>query len=142
MSDVKETGLRGAIIDLEDFIDQPPSYESEKLVRDYRHELYPRWGKVRDLALAMLSAAPSPAEALPSQTSGAEAGGVSVGVKAELLAEHTGCGHGVQVDMLTVRLLPGDTVLMVRGPLGRATLPVSGRVIDLASVISNVEDAR
>lgn len=39
-----------ALCDLDDFINQPPSYEDKKRVREYRHELYPKFGK---LVLAM-----------------------------------------------------------------------------------------
>lgn len=41
---------------------------------------------------------------------------------AELLAEHSGCGHGTQVEQVTVRLAPGDAVYVVRGKLGQSTL--------------------
>ena len=38
----------------------------------------------------------------------------------EVITEHNGCGRGAQVDQLTVRLYPGDKVVMLRGPLGLA----------------------
>ncbi|KGG88784.1 hypothetical protein P245_17955 [Comamonas thiooxydans] len=33
----------------------------------------------------------------------------------EVLMEHSGCGSNTQVDMLTVRLNPGDKVVMHKG---------------------------
>jgi hypothetical protein len=38
----------------------------------------------------------------------------------EVLTEHSGCGRGIQVDQLTVRMYPGDKVVMVRGRIGKA----------------------
>lgn len=38
----------------------------------------------------------------------------------QVIAQHSGCGYGIQVDQLTVRLYRGDKVIMVRGPLGAA----------------------
>lgn len=39
----------------------------------------------------------------------------------EVLMEHSGCGSGTQVDMLTVRLNPGDKVIMLKGRITQAT---------------------
>ena len=36
------------------------------------------------------------------------------------LLEHNGCGHGTQVEQLTVRLNPGDKVVLVMGPYSAA----------------------
>lgn len=63
------------------------------------------------LALAV-STAPQPA---PAQD-----------VAGKVIAEHSGCGYGIQVDQLTVRLYRGDKVIMVRGPLGAAHDKQSG----------------
>lgn len=41
-------------------------------------------------------------------------------VTAKVLTEHNGCGHGTQVDQLTVRLNPGDKVMLVMGPYSAA----------------------
>ena len=38
----------------------------------------------------------------------------------EVLMEHSGCGSGTQVDMLTVRLNPGDKVVMLKGRITQA----------------------
>lgn len=38
----------------------------------------------------------------------------------EVILEHSGCGNGVQVNQLTVKLYPGDVVVMKRGRLGKA----------------------
>ena len=38
----------------------------------------------------------------------------------EVLTQHSGCGRGIQVDQLTVRMYPGDKVVMVRGRIGKA----------------------
>ena len=38
----------------------------------------------------------------------------------EILTEHSGCGRGIQVDQLTVRMYPGDKVVMIRGAIGKA----------------------
>ena len=37
-----------------------------------------------------------------------------------VLTEHSGCGQGTQVDQLTVRLNPGDKVVLVMGPYSAA----------------------
>jgi len=56
-------------------------------------------------------------------------------VTAELLAEHSGCGHGVQVEQVTAKLAPGDAVYVVRGKLGQALLlPKSNRIETLYRV--------
>lgn len=47
-------------------------------------------------------------------------------VAGKVIAEHSGCGYGIQVDQLTVRLYRGDKVIMVRGPLGAAHDKQSG----------------
>lgn len=35
--------LREAMIEFSDFINEPPQYEDKRMVRDYRHELAPKW---------------------------------------------------------------------------------------------------
>ena len=35
--------------------------------------------------------------------------------KSKLLLEHSGCGRGTQVDQITVRINPGDKVMLVMG---------------------------
>lgn len=40
----------------------------------------------------------------------------------EVILEHSGCGHGAQMNQLTVKLYPGDKLLMFRGRLGKAML--------------------
>lgn len=53
-------------------------------------------------------------------------------VTAELLVEHSGCGHGVQVEQVTARLAPGDAVYVVRGKFGQVLLvPKSDRIVTL-----------
>lgn len=42
------------------------------------------------------------------------------GVEHEVLAEHSGCGRGTQVEQVTVKLNPGDKVVMVKGRITRA----------------------
>lgn len=44
----------------------------------------------------------------------------------EVLTEHSGCGRGIQVDQLTVRMYPGDKVVMVRGRIGKALAASTG----------------
>lgn len=38
----------------------------------------------------------------------------------KVLLEHSGCGHGTQVDQMTVRLNPGDKVVLVMGSYSAA----------------------
>lgn len=38
----------------------------------------------------------------------------------KVLTEHSGCGQGTQVEQLTVRLNPGDKVVLVMGPYSAA----------------------
>lgn len=45
--------VKALLQDFEDFIDQPPQYEDQRMVRDYRHELYRKWSP---LCRAILSA--------------------------------------------------------------------------------------
>jgi hypothetical protein len=53
-------------------------------------------------------------------------------VTAELLVEHSGCGHGIQIEQVTAKLAPGDAVYVVRGKLGQALLiPISDRIVTL-----------
>jgi hypothetical protein len=40
-SDVE--GLYEMLLAFEDFINSPPQYEDQRMVRDYRHELYRKW---------------------------------------------------------------------------------------------------
>ena len=42
----------------------------------------------------------------------------------QVLAEHSGCGHGTQIDQLTVRLNPGDKVVLVMGAYSAAIASV------------------
>jgi hypothetical protein len=39
----------------------------------------------------------------------------------KLLLEHSGCGHGTQVEQVTVRLNRGDKVVLLMGPYTAAT---------------------
>lgn len=39
-----------------------------------------------------------------------------------VLMEHSGCGRGTQIDTLTVRLNPGDKVILCPGPVTRASI--------------------
>ena len=32
----------------EDFLNEPPQYEDQRMVRDYRHEAYRKWSELRD----------------------------------------------------------------------------------------------
>lgn len=57
-------------------------------------------------------APPPPAQAADSVLEDAAA--------SEVLMEHSGCGSGTQVDMLTVRLNPGDKVIMLKGRMTQA----------------------
>lgn len=43
----------------------------------------------------------------------------------EVILEHSGCGRGVQVDQITVRLSPGDRVLMVRASAATGKVPAT-----------------
>lgn len=47
----------------------------------------------------------------------------------EVLTEHSGCGRGIQVDQLTVRMYPGDKVVMVRGRIGKALAASTGQEV-------------
>ncbi|WP_109613511.1 hypothetical protein [Pseudaminobacter salicylatoxidans] len=47
---------------------------------------------------------------------------------AELIGEHSGCGHGIQNESIPVKLARGDEVYVVRGELGRALIPATGPV--------------
>lgn len=40
--------LPSSIIEFDTFLNEPPSYEQERMVRDYRHEAYAKWAKVVD----------------------------------------------------------------------------------------------
>lgn len=60
----------------------------------------------------VLAAAPTPATQADSVLEDAAA--------SEVLMEHSGCGSGTQVDMLTVRLNPGDKVIMLKGRITQA----------------------
>lgn len=44
------------LLEFEDFINEPPQYEEMFRVREYRHELYPKWRIVSNAALALLAA--------------------------------------------------------------------------------------
>lgn len=44
-----------AVADLEEFINEPPQYEDQRMVRDYRHETYRKWSPVRDAILSLLA---------------------------------------------------------------------------------------
>lgn len=57
---------------------------------------------------------------------------VDFGNMVELIAEHSGCGQGVQVDQLSVRLAPGDRVFISRGKLGKHLC--KGRMISLSDL--------
>ena len=57
----------------------------------------------------------------PQPTPAAQADSVLEDAAAsEVLMEHSGCGSGTQVDMLTVRLNPGDKVIMLKGRITQA----------------------
>jgi len=56
-------------------------------------------------AITKLQAAQSPAVAVPLT---------------KVLTEHSGCGQGAQTDSLTVRLHPGDKVVLHMGPYSAA----------------------
>lgn len=51
----------------------------------------------------------------------APAGVLEDAAASEVLMENSGCGSGTQVDMLTVRLNPGDKVIMLKGRITQAT---------------------
>ncbi len=50
-------------LEFDDFLNNPPSYESERMVRDYRHEAYPKWKKVVEDMRALLSRQPAEQQA-------------------------------------------------------------------------------
>ena len=42
-TEAQSEGLEKLLVDFTDFIDQPPSYEDQRTVRDYRHALWHKW---------------------------------------------------------------------------------------------------
>lgn len=40
--------LPKSALEFEIFLDEPPQYENLRMVRDYRHEAYPKWKKARE----------------------------------------------------------------------------------------------
>lgn len=46
--------VKSMLLDFEDFINQPPQYEELRMVRDYRHELYRKWGPLCRAILSSL----------------------------------------------------------------------------------------
>lgn len=48
------TKLPQAVLDFDDFLNEPPSDEGERRVREYRHEAYRKWGPVLDAIRAAL----------------------------------------------------------------------------------------
>jgi hypothetical protein len=57
------------VLAFDEFLNEPPEYESQRMVREFRHAAYPRWQKALDALLAQMLAAQSPAPAAPAQTS-------------------------------------------------------------------------
>jgi len=51
---VKMEELKQAAIEFEQFLNEPPDYEDKYMVREYRHQAYPKWLKVSGLILAAL----------------------------------------------------------------------------------------
>lgn len=47
------------VLEFEDFINEPPQYEELKNVRDYRHELYPKWQRVLTAIRSLATAPPA-----------------------------------------------------------------------------------
>jgi hypothetical protein len=57
------------VLAFDEFLNEPPEYESQRMVREFRHAAYPRWQKALDALLAQMLAAQSPAPAAPAPTS-------------------------------------------------------------------------
>ena len=57
-ADMREADLRKMLGEFEDYIDQPPSYEDQRMVRDYRHELYRKWQPLCRSILSLLASSP------------------------------------------------------------------------------------
>lgn len=57
--------VKELMCDFEDFINQPPQYEDQRMVRDYRHELYRKWEPLCRLILAALEPAEPATDAEP-----------------------------------------------------------------------------
>ena len=43
--------MRESVLEFDAFLNEPPSYEDQRMVRDYRHQVYKRWAKIRDAIL-------------------------------------------------------------------------------------------
>jgi tetratricopeptide (TPR) repeat protein len=58
-TEAKLPELPKAILDFDQFLNEPPSYEEKRMVREYRHDAYPRWAKaldaMREYALAAIA---------------------------------------------------------------------------------------
>lgn len=48
-------GLRTMVGEFEDFINEPPQYEDQRMVRDYRHEAYRKWEPLCRATLSLLA---------------------------------------------------------------------------------------
>lgn len=55
MTTTDAEAIAQAVADLEGFINEPPQYEDQRMVRDYRHEAYRKWSPVRDAILSYLA---------------------------------------------------------------------------------------
>lgn len=44
----KVDALPQEVLDFDTFLNTPPEYEDKRMVRDYRHEAYPKWQKAID----------------------------------------------------------------------------------------------
>ena len=55
--EAQSEGLERQLADFTDFIDQPPSYENRRTVREYRHALWRKWWPLFRAIRAALSQA-------------------------------------------------------------------------------------
>ncbi|GAO71641.1 hypothetical protein [Comamonas sp. E6] len=91
-----------------------------QLVADYTHKaVLESSGNYPEITLAQMNEAWSAifgkVRALLATATGLPAQADARDAEQEVLMEHSGCGSNTQVDMLTVRLNPGDKVVMHKG---------------------------
>ena len=51
---ISREAMEVMMLEFEDFINEPPQYEESYKVRDYRHQLYPKWRKLHEALMATL----------------------------------------------------------------------------------------
>ena len=61
---VMQQALPQAVLDFDQLLNEPPSDEATRTVRDFRLDAYPRWVKALDAMRQALAATPEPAQPL------------------------------------------------------------------------------